>query len=120
MSKVRVMLTAEEFTAETERRRQDTEERRWERLAEFASMARPRWPDLAEVIKEKAVWHLRESKVEKGIVKRLLGLADQGKEHWSDVDRVIRTLAEENGFELGDQWDVLPRSWIFKWSPKDD
>ena len=112
------MNTALDFTAESMRRREETEEQRQMRCDKFLGIARSNWDKLAERIKQKAYWHLNYSDVECGIAESVLGLKEFRKEYWSDIERVIKELAQEHGFEISYQWETLPRRWRFKWPYK--
>ena len=110
------MLTADDFKAETNRRRNEDEEKRKKRREELVEKARPLWPDLAEQIQTDAIWHRRESKVEKRRARSLLGLQEVDV---SDADYVLNVLAKENGFEMENQYETTPFQWIFQWIKKD-
>ena len=112
------MNTAQDFTTESMRRFRETDEAREKRRAEFLEIARPNWDNLAERIKQKAIWHLGMAEVQKETVYSVLGLSEHHKEHWSDLEHVVEVLGAEHGFEVKSQWETIPRGWIFKWDPR--
>ena len=110
------MDTAVEFAAESARRWKEGQDTKDSRRQQYLEQAREYWGEIAQRIKDKAIWHLKESEVSKDAIRGIL--KPVGIEDWMDLEWVVRQLGQENGFEVKDQWEVIPKGYIFDWSEK--